>query len=342
MVGGSGGLVELWGRFFSAAVERFGASWEEGAVLCWLGEFGRLAGDLAEVGVGAVDAGEGGEEGVAVGMEGLFEEFADGAFFDDVAGVHDGDVVGDLGDDAEVVGDEEDGGAAFLAEALELVEDLGLDGDVEGAGGLVGDEELGVECGGDADHDALAHAAGELEGVGAGNALGLGEADAVEEFDGAAAGLFAVDFEVAGEDFGDLAADVEDGIEAGDGVLEDHGDAAAAVVAEVVLVEGEEVGAAECDGGGGEGGFGGEEAWDGHADGGFAGAGFADDGEELAGLEAKAGAGDGTDGGVAGAVFDGEVAHLEEGLRHGFPLAAEGAPARDSWGEFNRLGGWRR
>jgi len=98
------------------------------------------------MGPDAVDAGKRGEEAVAVRMERAAQDVADGAFFDDAAGVHDGDAVGDLGDDAEVVGDEEDGGAALGAEPFELVEDLGLDGDIEGAGGLIGNEERRWRC----------------------------------------------------------------------------------------------------------------------------------------------------------------------------------------------------
>ena len=44
----------------------------------------------------------------------------------------------------------------------EQVEDLRLDGDVERRGRLVGDQELGIAGERHGDHDALAHAAGEL------------------------------------------------------------------------------------------------------------------------------------------------------------------------------------
>ena len=67
--------------------------------------------------------------------------------------------------DREVVGDEEVGEAQLLLEVLEEVEDLGLDGDVEGRDGLVADDELRVEGEGAGDADALALAAGELVGV---------------------------------------------------------------------------------------------------------------------------------------------------------------------------------
>ena len=62
---------------------------------------------------------------------------------DDAAGVHDRDPVGDVGDDAEVVGDEDQPHAGAPPAAPEQVHDLGLHGDVERRGRLVGDEHAG-------------------------------------------------------------------------------------------------------------------------------------------------------------------------------------------------------
>jgi hypothetical protein len=79
------------------------------------------------------------------------------------AQIHHRHVVGDLGDDADVMGDEDDGHAQLALELLEQVDDLGLGGDVERRGGLVGDQQARV-AGESAmrDHGALAHAAREL------------------------------------------------------------------------------------------------------------------------------------------------------------------------------------
>ena len=46
-------------------------------------------------------------------------------------------------------------------QVVDQLEDLGLDGHVEGRGRLVGDEQLGPGRRGHGDHHALAHAAGE-------------------------------------------------------------------------------------------------------------------------------------------------------------------------------------
>ena len=66
------------------------------------------------------------------------------AALDAAAAVHHQDVVGELGDHAEVVRDDDDRGAELLLQVADQVEDLRLDGDVEGGRRLVGDEQLGV------------------------------------------------------------------------------------------------------------------------------------------------------------------------------------------------------
>ncbi len=61
-------------------------------------------------------------------------------------GVHDDDAVGDVGDHAEVVCDEEDRRARAGPQVAEHLEDAGLDGDVQGGGGFVGDQQLGPQA----------------------------------------------------------------------------------------------------------------------------------------------------------------------------------------------------
>ena len=77
----------------------------------------------------------------------------------------------------------------FLAEFGEQFENLRLDGDVERSGGLVGDEQLRPVDDGHGDHDALAHAAGELMRIVARAASGIGNGDIVHGVDGALPGF---------------------------------------------------------------------------------------------------------------------------------------------------------
>ena len=48
------------------------------------------------------------------------------------------------GHDAQVVGDKNDGGAQLFVYGPEQVQDLGLDGYIQGGGGLIRDEQLRV------------------------------------------------------------------------------------------------------------------------------------------------------------------------------------------------------
>ena len=173
---------------------------------------------------GRVWDGDGGEEGLGVGVKRLAVEGVAWGEFDDLTEVHDGDAVAHGANDGEVVGDEEVGEAEAILEFLEEVDDLGLDRDVEGGEGLVGDDEPGLDGEGTGDADALPLATGELvrEAVGEGGA----DSDGVEELGDTLPTLMLVEA-MDGEGFGDDAANGHPGIERGVGVLEDHLDATA-------------------------------------------------------------------------------------------------------------------
>ena len=71
----------------------------------------------------------------------LLDDLPHRADLGDAPGIHDGDAVGGLGDDAHVVRHQHDGGAVIAAETLEQGDDLRLDRDVERRRRLVGDDE---------------------------------------------------------------------------------------------------------------------------------------------------------------------------------------------------------
>ena len=276
---------------------------------------GGLAGEDVE-GAGAEGNGDGAEEGLGVGVAGGGDEGVGGGEFDEVAEVHDGDAVGDAAEDAEVVGDEEEGEVPGGAEVEEEVEDLGLDGYVEGAGDFVADEEFGAEGEGAGDGDALALAAGEFEGVAPKE--GGGEADFAEEGTGEGIGVAAGD-EPAGEGgFEEEVADGKAGVEGGGGILEDHLDAGV----------GEAEGAAFEEDAAGRGVF---ESAEGAAEGGLAAAGFAGEAEDSAAAEGEGDGGKGVDAGdgagedaAADGVGDGEGVDLEPGGGHGDGVESSG------------------
>lgn len=160
----------------------------------------------------------------------------------DPAGVHDQDAVADVGDHRDVVADQEERGPLLAADVLQQRQHLALHRHVEGGGRLVGDDEPGAAHEAHADHGALPHAAGELEGVLAGPALGLADPDRAQPVDGAGGGRLAAEALMVAADLGELAADAHGGVEGRHRVLEDDREGGAE---QLVVRALEQVGAAE-------------------------------------------------------------------------------------------------
>ena len=121
------------------------------------------------------------------GWCGVVEDLVHGPVLHRAPAVHDHDLVRDLGDDAEVVGDEDDAGVVLRLHLAHDVDDLRLDGHVERRRGLVGDQDVRVAADRHGDHRALAHAAGELERVLVDALVRVGDADAGQQGRGHAA-----------------------------------------------------------------------------------------------------------------------------------------------------------
>jgi hypothetical protein len=85
-----------------------------------------------------------GKEGLGVGMLGTEENFLRFRELHDFPKVHHGYPIGDVLHHGKIVGHEKVSEAELVLKILEEVEDLGLDGDVQGGDGLVAHDELGV------------------------------------------------------------------------------------------------------------------------------------------------------------------------------------------------------
>ena len=164
------------------------------------------------------------------------------AGLDDVARVHDGHPIGDLGHHPEIVGDEEERHAPLALQRLQQLQDLRLEGDVQGRAGFIGDEEAGPGRDGDGDHDALLHPPRELVGIFVIAPLAVRDPHGLEEpEDTGTARVGAVD----GQDLADLPSDGEHGVQRALRLLKDHPDASAADHAHRRLGQGQQVFAVE-------------------------------------------------------------------------------------------------
>ena len=77
----------------------------------------------------------------------------------DLAGVHDGDPVGNLRDDPQVVRDQQDAHPVLGAQFVQQTEDLRLDGDIQRGRGLIGQQKIRIAGKRDRDDHTLLHTA---------------------------------------------------------------------------------------------------------------------------------------------------------------------------------------
>ena len=238
----------------------------------------------------------------------------------------------------EVVGDEQDARAGLFAQLVELIEDLPLHGDVQGAGRLVGDDQLRSADHRDRDQHALAHAAGELVRILPGTHPCVGEARALERLDRLFRGGLPIGEPVHEEHLGHLGADPHHRVEAHRGVLRDESDPLPADRGELGAgrsheVDAIEVEVAEQQAPHRNGRGGGQQPHDRVRGGGLARTGLADDRDGLTGSDLERDVADGLDRAARGAVGHREVFDAEDGGAPGcggHRTLRSGSSARDS------------
>ncbi len=225
------------------------------------------------------------EQRARVGVRGVREDRVPRPELGDLPGVHHGDAVGDVGDHREVVGDVERADAVGLAQRGHGVEHHLLGGDVEAGGRLVEDQHLGLGQERHRQGDALHLATGELVGVAPQELVVARQADLLETGAGRleprgrrtdAAQLLELD---------ELLADPDARVERGGRVLRDVGDLLAAQLADLLPRQLEDVALLEHDLARGDVGAGAGVGQQRGADRGLAGAGLADQADDLARLE---------------------------------------------------------
>ena len=160
---------------------------------------------------------------------------------------HDRDPVGDFGDHAHVVGDEQHGGAVVALQVADQRENLLLRGDVERGGRLVGDQQLRFQHQRHRDHDALALAARQPVRVGGENPLDLGQPHLFHHREDALAPRAGIERGVDAQHLVDLAADRHHRIERRHRLLEDHRHGGGAQLPQPAIAGGEQFFADQLD-----------------------------------------------------------------------------------------------
>ena len=126
-------------------------------------------------GVGLLEGGNGGEQALGVGMSGVGGDEFGGAFFNEFTVLENCDLVADVFNDGEVVGNKEISKVELFLEIHQKVDDLGLDRDIEGTDRFVADDKFRFDGEGAGNADALALASAKFVGEAAG--VGRVEAD---------------------------------------------------------------------------------------------------------------------------------------------------------------------
>ena len=188
-----------------------------------------------------------GEQAFGVRVVRAREQVSHRRFLHDLAAVHHDDARRRLGDDAQIVRDEQNRRAEALLQIAEQLEDLRLDRDVERGRRLVGDDERWIQDERHRDDDALAHAAGELVRIFVGALRGGRECRPSRAFSRRGPTLPSSCPRYARARLRRSAPHLEDGVQRRHRFLEDHRHARAADLAHRALVERREVLSVEMD-----------------------------------------------------------------------------------------------
>ncbi len=151
------------------------------------------------------------------------------------------------GDDRKVVADEDQRGLRFGAKPIDQGENARLHGDVERRGRLVGDHELRAAADRHGDQRPLPFTPGEAERIALRGALGVGDADMLEQAHRLGVSRPAVQAAMQDERLGDLGADAAQRVQRRHRLLEHHGDPVAAQAAHRLLVEPDHLARLEAD-----------------------------------------------------------------------------------------------
>ena len=167
--------------------------------------------------------------------------------FDQPAVPHDSDAVGNLGDHAHVMGDEQHRGAVIALQVADQRQDLLLRGDVERRGRLVRDQKFWFEHQRHRDHDALALSARQPVRIGRKDAFDLGQPHLFHHRQDFLAPRAGIEIGMDAQYFVDLAADRNHRVERRHRLLKDHRHGGGAQLPQAPVAGGEQFFADQLD-----------------------------------------------------------------------------------------------
>ena len=222
------------------------------------------------------------------------------------------------------MGDKDDGRVGLALGHGQEVQDLGLDGHIQGGGGLIGDDHVRIVGDGDGDHDPLAHAAGEFMGEGDHPFFLVIDAHHFQQFHAPVMHGFLAHIRVVDEQgLGQLVANGEHGAQGAQGVLKDHGDAFAPDAGHLFIGLTHQLLTVQGDGSA-DGGVVVQKPDEGQGGDGLSGAGFAHDAQGAAPPQVEVHASDGLDVAGFGGEGDVQVPHLHDRVALGGAFGAVG------------------
>ena len=153
-------------------------------------------------------------------MQGIGEQLIRGSQLHHLAEVHNADTVGEVLNDAQVMGDEQNRQTQLLTQVVQQVDDLRLNGNIQSGDGLVGDQQLGVHDDRTGDADTLTLATGELVGIT--TCVLANQTDQLQHLVNLLVQNFLVPLALDHQTFGDDLLNGHTGVQRGDGILENH------------------------------------------------------------------------------------------------------------------------
>lgn len=189
----------------------------------------------------------GGQQALGIGVLRPAEQQGAPVLFHAAPLAHDRHVIRQAAHDIQVMGDEQQSHAHFLLQLLQQLQDLRLNGHVEGGGGFVGDQQLGPGQHRHGDHHPLAFAAGELVRIIFQPGFGTADADPIQTLNNLTARRVAPHAAVQHQHFRQLFFDVVQRIERHHGFLKYHRYLVAAHFAQLRLGRMQQRGAVEAD-----------------------------------------------------------------------------------------------